>query len=264
MIKKNYGYHIVENSPWVIYTTISIMSIMIGNIMYMNKYKEGTVIIVVSIISLIININNWWGEVIKEGTIRGEHSNKVQEGIMKGFILFVISEICIFLTLFFSFFYSSIIPEVNIGGIWPPIGIRTIEYKSIPLINTALLFFSGISITSAQYYIKGGKERESKRYIIYTIILGTIFVYLQYIEYSLSLFSLSDSIYGSLFFSLTGFHGVHVIMGIIFIIIAYLRLPQSSISHHLNFVLSAIYYHFVDIVWIFLYAILYIWSSGII
>lgn len=263
MRRKNYGYQLIENSPWVLYTTISIMSLMIGNIMYMNKYKEGGIILSISIISLLININYWWGEVIKEGTIRGEHTKIVQEGLKKGFILFVISEVCIFITLFYSFLYSSLIPGTEIGGIWPPIGIRTIEYKSIPLLNTALLFFSGLTITAGQYYIKAGKEKESKRYIEYTLILGTIFVYLQYIEYSYSLFSITDSIYGTLFYSLTGFHGVHVIMGLIFIIIAYRRLFQSTINHHLNFVFSAIYYHFVDIVWIFLYALLYIWSSGI-
>ena len=97
----------------------------------------------------------------------------------------------------------------------------------------------------------------------FTIILGILFVYLQYIEYINSLFSLSDSIYGSIFFSITGFHGIHVILGIFYIYIAYIRLYQYSIYHHLNFVFSSIYYHFVDIVWLILYALLYVWSTGI-
>lgn len=263
MRRKNYGYQLIENSPWVLYTTISVMSLMIGNIMYMSKYQEGGILISISLFTLIINLSYWWGEVIKEGTIRGEHTRIVQEGLKKGFILFVISELCIFLTLFYSFLYSSIIPGTDVGGIWPPIGIRTIEYKSIPLLNTALLFFSGLTITAGQYYIKAGKEKESKRYIEYTLILGSIFVLFQYIEYSYSLFTISDSIFGSLFFSLTGFHGLHVLMGLFFILIAYRRLSHSSLSHHLNFVFSAIYYHFVDIIWIFLFALLYIWSSGL-
>jgi heme/copper-type cytochrome/quinol oxidase subunit 3 len=182
---------------------------------------------------------------------------------MKGFILFVISEICIFLTLFYTFLYSSIIPDIHIGNVWPPIGIETINYKSIPLLNTILLFFSGITITIAQYKIKEGNIKESRIYILYTLILGLLFVYMQYIEYKYSIFNITDSIYSNIFYTLTGFHGIHVIMGIFFILIAYLRLSQYTIIHHMNFILSAIYYHFVDIVWLFLYALLYIWSTGI-
>lgn len=261
-MRKNYGYHILDNSPWVIYTTISIISIMIGNILYMNRYSSN--IIYISIISIIINIIGWWEEVIKEGSIKGEHTLKVQEGIMKGFILFVISEACIFITLFYILLYSSIIPDIHIGNIWPPIGIETIDYKSIPLLNTILLFFSGISITIAQYKIKEGNIKESKLYIIYTIILGIIFIYMQYIEYKYSIYNITDSIYGNIFYTLTGFHGLHVIIGILFIYIAYIRLTQYTRYHHMNFILSAIYYHFVDIIWLLLYGILYIWSTGII
>lgn len=262
MIRRNFSYQLIENSPWVIYSTMSIMSIMIGNIMYINRYNYGGTILIISLLALFINLDYWNSEILEESTIRGEHTERVQEGLKKGFILFVISEICIFLTLFYSFFYSSIIPDISLGSIWPPIGITTIDFKSIPLLNTALLFFSGITITVAQYRIKEGNEKESILYMQYTILLGIIFVFLQYIEYKYSLYSLTDSIYGNIFFSLTGFHGIHVIMGIIFIYIAYKRLLDISISHHLNFVFSSIYYHFVDIVWLFLYALLYIWGSA--
>jgi cytochrome c oxidase subunit 3 len=262
-MKKNYGYHIIDNSPWVIFTTISIFSLLLSNILYINKYIYSEIIIIISFLSIIINLWNWWGEVIVEGSIKGEHTGVVQAGIIKGFILFVISEICIFITLFYTFFYSSIIPDIHLGSIWPPIGIDSINYKSIPLLNTMLLFFSGISLTVAQYKIKLGNYNLSKLYIIYTIILALLFVYMQYIEYKYSTFNIMDSIYGSIFYTLTGFHGLHVILGLLFILVALLRLNQYSISHHMNFILSSIYFHFVDIVWLILYGLLYIWSSGI-
>lgn len=236
---------------------------MISNILYMNRYNN-EYILYISIITLIINVIGWWEEVIVEGSIKGEHTKKVQSGIMKGFILFVVSEACIFITLFYVLFYTSIIPDIHIGNIWPPIGINTIDYKSIPLLNTILLFFSGITITIAQYKIKEEDIKESKLYIIYTIILGIIFVYMQYIEYRYSEYNITDSIYGNIFYTLTGFHGIHVIIGILFIYIGYIRLAQYTSNHHMNFILSAIYYHFVDIIWLILYGVLYIWSTGII
>lgn len=258
-----YGYQLIDNSPWVLYTSISIFSIMISTLAALNKYEYGGYILIITIISLFINISYWGGEVIKEGSIKGEHTEIVQQGLNKGFILFLISEIFVFFTLFYSFFYSALIPDIHLAGIWPPIGIISIDYKSIPLLNTALLFFSGITITIAQYRIKEGNEKESKKYLIYTITLGLIFIYLQYIEYAYSLFTLTDSIFGNLFFALTSFHGFHVLMGLIFIFTAYIRLNEISISHHLNFIFSSIYFHLVDAVWLFLYAILYIWSSGL-
>lgn len=259
---KNYGYHIIENSPWVIYSTISIMSIMISNILYMNRYTNNY-IMYISIISIIINMIGWWEEVIKEGSIRGEHTRKVQEGIMKGYILFIVSEVCIFITLFYVLLYTSIIPDIHIGNRWPPIGIETIDYKSIPLLNTIILFYSGITITIGQYKIKEGKIKESKIYVIYTIILGIIFVLLQGIEYKNSNYNITDSIYGNIFYTLTGLHGIHVIIGILYIYIAYIRMEQYTRNHHMNYIMSAIYYHFVDIVWLFLFALLYIWSTGL-
>lgn len=262
-MKKNYGYHIIENSPWVIYTTISIGSILINNILYMNRYTNGKHLLIISIISLIININGWWKEVINESTSKGEHTHIVQEGLMKGYILFIISEIVIFLSLFYTFFYFSIIPDIHIGNIWPPVGINIINFKSIPLLNTMLLFFSGIAITIGHYKIKEGDIIGSKRYIMYTMIIGIIFVGMQYIEYKYSEFNITDSVYSNIFYVLTGIHGLHVIIGIIFIYIAYIRIKEYTNKHHMNYILSSIYWHFVDIVWLFLFAIIYIWSSGL-
>lgn len=261
-MKKNYSYHILDNSPWVIYTSISVLSIMISNVIYMNRYENREQYLLISILSIIINIIGWSIEIIREGRIKGEHTDRVQEGIMKGYILFIISEICIFGTLFYTYLYNSLIPDVHIGNIWPPIGIEYIDYKSIPLMNTVLLFFSGITITIAQYNIKVGDIRESKVYIVYTLILGILFIILQGIEYKNSINNIQDSIYSNIFFTITGLHGLHVLLGIIYIYIAYIRINEYTDMHHMNYILSAIYYHFVDIIWLFVYGIIYIWGTG--
>jgi len=189
-------------------------------------------------------------EIIEESYYTGHHSDKVQKGLSIGFSLFILSEILVFFSFFFSYFYNSLIPSIELGSIWPAIGIITLDYKSIPLLNTLLLFFSGITITSAHNFMIANKKFLTIFYLFLTIFLGLIFSFFQFFEYLNASFTISDSFYGSSFFVLTGTHGLHIIIGTIFLIIALLRIyyNQLSINHHLNFSFSAIYWHFIDAV----------------
>lgn len=293
MRKRTHNYHLVENSPWPIYVSINILSIIISIIMIIyNKTLEytyyltypfwnihipttsvmggsgmgvgrvvlgGKEILILSGIGISISIYNWVKEIIKESTYEGNHTKKVQKGITIGFILVIISEICIFVTLFFAYFYNSLIPSVEISAIYPPIGIEIINPKALPLLNTIILFISGITATYSLNMLICNERKYSIVYLIITIILGIVFSYFQYIEYKNASFTITDSIFGSSFYTLTGFHGVHVIMGIIFLIIALIRLTRNHLTtdHFLNLSNANIYWHFVDYVWIILYVFIY-------
>ncbi len=272
----NFPYHLVENSPWPITTALSVFSLLFGFILCaqypfhitndLNKTNFCYLLVLLSFVSLIISLYCWWADVIKEGSKRGEHTLKVQNNLNIGFILFVISETAMFSSFFFSYFYSSLIPDPkSFGGLWPPMGIETMDYKSVPLLNTAILFFSGISITATHNYLINKNKKSAIFYLLITIFLGLLFVYFQYFEYFNALFTISDSVFGSNFFLITGFHGIHVIIGVTFLIVTFLRLIFNHFffNHFLGFNFSSIYYHFVDVIWIFVFAILYCWGSNL-
>lgn len=258
-LKRTHNYHLVENSPWPIYVSINILSIIIGIIMIIYNKIEGNKILILSGIGLSISIYNWLKEIIKESTYEGNHTKKVQKGITIGIILIIISEICIFITLFFAYFYNSLIPSIEISIKYPPIGIEIINPKALPLLNTIILFISGITATNSLNMLICNSRKYSILFLIITIILGIIFSYFQYIEYINASFTITDSVFGSSFYTLTGFHGIHVIMGIIFLIIALIRLISNHFTtdHYLNLSFANIYWHFVDYVWIILYIFIY-------
>lgn len=262
----NFPYHLVENSPWPFTTALSIFSMLLGFVLSMqNQTKYCYILTIFSIVSLTFSVYHWWNDIIKEGSKRGEHTLKVQNNLTIGFILFVVSEAMIFISFFFSYFYNSLIPDPKVfGGIWPPVGIEAMDYKSVPLLNTAILFFSGISITATHNYLINKNKKSSIFYLFITILLGLLFVYFQYFEYFNALFTISDSVFGSSFFLITGFHGIHVIIGVAFLFVTFLRLIFNHFffNHFLGFNFSSIYYHFVDVIWIFVYAVLYCWGSG--
>lgn len=258
-----HSYHLVTNSPWPLTTAISIFSMLIGTTLFLHNKIGGIEITSLSLISLFLSLYFWWKDVIIEGTYRGEHTDKVQKGITLGFILFVISEICVFFSLFFAYFYNALVPSIEVGGLWPPIGIMTLDYKSVPLLNTLILLCSGFSITACHNYIINKQYSNSFFFLFITILLGSIFTYFQYFEYFNSFFTISDSVFGSSFFILTGCHALHILIGTFMLIISLFRLSLSHFTnfHHLNFSFSAIYWHFVDAVWLILYLVIYCWSA---
>lgn len=231
MKKWIYVYNIVGNSPWPILASFNLLNIIILLILRMNieNYNKWHILIN-SILLLIVSIYSWINEILEESYF---HNIILKYNLYLGFILFVISEIMLFLSLFISYFYNN---EIYIG-------ITSINAYNIPLLNTAILYFSGITITISLL-------TKRKDYLLYTIILGIIFTILQVYEYYECNFSITDSFYGSIFYILTGLHGIHVIMGTIFLIL--------TLKNIIYMKPSILYWHFVDYVWLILFICIYI------
>lgn len=257
-MKYNNSYHIVNSSPWPLTVSISLMSLIISLIMAIN-YKIGSKeLAIISIISLSYSIYKWFKEIIIESTYKGEHTEKVQELMKTGLILFIISEIVIFGTLFYCLFYIYYIPSIECNNLFLPLGIDKINWESIPLLNTILLLFGSVTITAAQYTLILKDKKNTKILFIITILLNLIFNLLQVFEYKYSSFTLTDSFYGNIFYSLTFLHFTHVFIGTLIIFAGYSRISHYTNSHHILSNFSSLYNHFVDVVWIVLFILVYL------
>ena len=188
----------------------------------------------------------------------------MQKGLIIGFILFIVSEVFAFLSVFWAFFHSSLSPAIEIGGCWPPQGITALDPFAIPLLNTFLLLSSGAFITWGHHALIQGDRKSAIIGTFLTIVLAVIFTAFQYYEYSEAAFSMSDGVYGSAFYSTTGLHGIHVIIGTIFIIVGLVRIVnyQLTSTHHVGHEAGILYWHFVDIVWLFLFMAVYFWGGA--
>jgi cytochrome c oxidase subunit 3 len=213
----------------------------------------------VNLLLLILIAYFWWRDVIRESTFENSHTKEVLIGLKLGIILFITSEVFFFLSFFWVYFHTSLSPDIFIGQKWPCIGIQSFNPTRIPLINTIILLRSGIRLTASHHFLIIRYINKSKIYLILTIILGVYFTLLQWIEYKEASFSIADSIYGSIFFIATGFHGIHVLIGTFFLIVCFsrLKLKHYSSNHHFGFEAAAWYWHFVDVVWLFLYLFIY-------
>jgi cytochrome c oxidase subunit 3 len=207
----------------------------------------------------------WFDNIIWEATFYGYHTKKVQKGIKFGMILFITSEIMLFFSFFWAFFHSSIAPAMEIGCVWPPKGIDALSPWAIPLLNTMILLTSGASLTWAHAALVGGYRLETITGLLFTIVLAVFFTACQGYEYLNAPFSISDSVYGTTFYMLTGLHGFHVIIGTLFIIVALYRfvVHHYTTERHIGFECAAWYWHFVDVVWIFLFLVVYSWGDSV-
>jgi cytochrome c oxidase subunit 3 len=194
---------------------------------------------------------------------QGYHTQLVKRGITIGFILFVISEVFFFISIFWGYFHSALAPTVELGSLWPPKGIEALNPWEIPLLNTVILLSSGATVTWAHYALIEGDRSSSIKALILTIILAILFTGLQGYEYYNASFTIADGIYGSCFYFGTGFHGLHVIVGTTFLIVCFIRLINYHFTdtHHIGFESAILYWHFVDIVWLFLFISIYWWGS---
>lgn len=259
MNKIHHPFHIVTVSPWPILISLCIFNNIASSTLWIHKIESNPLI---SIPPTLLCIYLWWKDVIREATFSGSHSKKVLKNIRLGIILFIISEVFFFISFFWIYFHSSLSPRIELGQSWPPLGIVPFNPFNIPLLNTIILVSSGLSITWSHHSILNNKINQSKYALIITIVLGIYFSAIQSIEYKESPFTLADSIYGSAFFIATGFHGIHVLIGTIFLSICLKRLTllHFSKTHHFGFEAAAWYWHFVDVVWLFLYFSIYWWG----
>ena len=257
-------YHLVDASPWPFIISFGLFFLTFGLAMYFNNYTGSLLLTFTGFLIIILTMYTWFRDIVREAVYEGQHTKQVQLGLRNGMLLFIFSELMFFISFFWAFFHSALSPVPEIGSLWPPLGIETINAWDVPLLNTIILLTSGATITWAHHAIIYGDRKNAIFSLILTISLALFFTSIQMFEYIESTFSISDSIYGTTFFLLTGFHGLHVIIGTIFIIVTTLRLIKHHFTkqHHFGFEAAAWYWHFVDVVWLFLFVALYWWGGN--
>nr|YP_044783.1 cytochrome c oxidase subunit III [Amblyomma triguttatum]BAD24956.1 cytochrome oxidase subunit III [Amblyomma triguttatum] len=252
-------FHLVEKSPWPITSSISAFSLTLGFVNYFNYFNMNLVLI--SMCLLILSSFQWWRDISREASLQGHHTYFVLKGLKMGMLLFILSEVFFFISFFWAFFHSSLSPSIEIGSQWPPLNISLFNPFEIPLLNSMILISSGISVTWTHHSIMNGNYNTSLMSLVITVLLGFLFTFFQMFEYYQAQFSITDSIFGSSFFLTTGFHGIHVIIGTTFLLVSLFRIKNNMISknHFFGFEASAWYWHFVDVVWLFLFTFMYWW-----
>nr|YP_009234332.1 cytochrome c oxidase subunit III [Gloydius shedaoensis]AMC18042.1 cytochrome c oxidase subunit III [Gloydius shedaoensis]AMC18055.1 cytochrome c oxidase subunit III [Gloydius shedaoensis] len=261
MTRQLHQYHMVDPSPWPL--TGAAGSLLMASGLALWFHTTTTLVLKLGLMTLTLTLIQWWRDVIREGTYQGHHTLGVQKNMRYGMILFITSEVFFFLGFFWTLYHVSLVPTPELGAEWPPAGINPLNPMDVPLLNTAVLLSSGATITWSHHTMMKGNKKEATYALAITIVLGIYFTALQISEYSETPFTISDSVYGSLFFVATGFHGLHVMIGTSFLMICLTRLIQYhfTTTHHFGYEAAIWYWHFVDIVWLFLYVSVYWWGS---
>ncbi len=265
MIKNNqlHSFHLVDPSPWPFISAFSAFFLTFGGVLYMHGYAGGSFLWKFGLAMVLFMMFCWWRDIIREGTIEGQHTLSVQNGLRIGVLLFIASEVMFFVAFFWAFFWSSFNPSHAIGAVWPPAFLTVLNPWQVPLLNTVILLSSGATVTWAHHSIVWGSKSNAVEALIYTVVLAAAFTALQGLEYLTAPFSISDGIYGSTFYMATGFHGFHVFIGTCFLSVCLGRLYLGHFTkeHHFGFEAAAWYWHFVDVVWLFLFITIYWWGS---
>ena len=262
-LKTKHSWHLVDPSPWPLVASLGAFFMTSGGVMYMHNFSGGGRLLVTGFLTILYVMYTWWRDIIREATFEEQHTFSVQRGLRLGMILFIVSEVMFFFAFFWAFFHSSLSPAYNIGGVWPPVAIETIQTSGIPLTNTFFLLSSGATVTWAHHAIIVRAKKQAIIGLILTIILALIFTGFQGIEYFDAPFTITDSVFGSCFYMATGFHGFHVFIGTISLLVSLIRIifNHFTSTHHFGFESAAWYWHFVDVVWLFLFVTVYWWGG---
>nr|AQT39587.1 cytochrome c oxidase subunit 3 [Colletotrichum aenigma] len=260
---QDHPFHLVSPSPWPIYASISLLCVTFNGALSMHNFDSAYVMFYISISLIIGAMTLWFRDIVAEVTFLGNHTMAVQKGLSLGIILFIVSEGLFFVAIFWAFFHSALTPTVELGAQWPPKGIDPINPFELPLLNTIILLSSGATITYSHHALIKGERAGALYGAIATVVLAVVFTAFQGIEYTVSSFTISDGAYGTCFYFATGFHGLHVIIGTLFIGVGLWRIYAYHLTdnHHLGFEGGILYWHFVDVVWLFLYISVYYWGS---
>ncbi|PZQ16165.1 MAG: cytochrome c oxidase subunit 3 [Ancylobacter novellus] len=266
---KNHDYHLVDPSPWPFIGSVAAFVLAVGAVQWM---KGGMPYIALAgFAGVLYTMIAWWRDVINEAH-RGDHTRVVAIHLRYGMILFIASEVMFFVAWFWAYFDVALFPSdahqflrtEYTGGVWPPKSVETFDPWHLPLLNTLILLTSGTTVTWAHHALIHNDRKGLKMGLWLTVILGFIFSLLQAYEYSHAAFSFHGNIYGAAFFMATGFHGFHVIVGTIFLAVCLARVYKGHFTpkQHFGFEAAAWYWHFVDVVWLFLFACIYVWGAG--
>lgn len=261
---QSHPFHLVNPSPWPLAASCAALMSTMGGVQYMHNFKGGGFLLSMGFLLMLYTMFEWWRDVQREATLEGWHTSAVQTGLSYGMILFIVSEVMFFVAFFWAFYHSSLSPTVEIGGVWPPKGIQILNPWEVPFLNTLILLLSGATVTWAHHAIVDGRRKEAILALILTVALAATFTGFQYLEYKEAGFTISDGIYGSTFYMATGFHGFHVIVGTLFLCVCLVRLVfyHFTKEHHFGFEAAAWYWHFVDVVWGFLFVSMYWWGGA--
>jgi cytochrome c oxidase subunit III len=275
--KPQHDYHLVDPSPWPLVGSIAAFIMAVGLVLTMKSLtlaglRIGPYVFGAGVLGVLYTMLNWWRSVIREASYEGHHTRVVQISHRYGMIFFIASEVMFFVAWFWAFFDASLYPNDPIqfsrteltGGHWPPKGIETFDPWHLPLLNTLILLTSGTTVTWAHHALLHDDRKGLKWGLWLTIALGILFSFVQAYEYSHAAFGFKGNIYGATFFMATGFHGAHVIIGTIFLAVCLWRAYQGQFTprQHLGFEFAAWYWHFVDVVWLFLFSCIYVWAAG--
>jgi cytochrome c oxidase subunit 3 len=261
-LKTTHSYHLVDPSPWPLVASLGAFMLTTGGVLYMHRYVGGWDLLFRGFIIILYVMYTWWRDVIREATFEEQHTFAVQRGLRLGMILFIVSEVMFFFAFFWAFFHSSLSPAHSIAS-WPPKAITPIDPFSIPLTNTFFLLSSGATVTWSHHAIIMRSKKQTVLALILTLLLATLFTFLQGFEYVQAPFNISDGVYGSCFYLTTGFHGFHVFVGTVALLVSLLRIVFNHYTntHHFGFESAIWYWHFVDVVWLFLFVVVYWWGN---
>jgi len=261
--EKSHPYHMVEPSKWPIVGALGAFTMACGAIWYMS---EGPLwAIFPGLFIVLFTMYGWWKDVISESNNGVDHTDTVRHGLRVGMVLFIASEVMFFFAFFWAYFNATVpFLSPTATGVWPPEGVVPFETWHLPFLNTLILLTSGATVTYAHHAIMKGDHKKCATGLLLTVILGLIFTSTQAYEYAHATFGFTDGIYSSTFYLATGFHGFHVIVGTIFLAVCYFRVQKGHFTaeQHVGFEAAAWYWHFVDVVWLFLFCSVYWWGSA--
>ena len=282
--KPQHDYHIIDPSPWPFLGSLGALVMAFGAVAWM-QHMKGSVfpifgfnvananywIFLIGTLIVLYTMFGWWSDTIKEGN-EGHHTRVVSLHLRYGMIMFIASEVMFFVAWFWAFFDAALFPgEAGqvmrtefTGGVWPPKGIEVLDPFHLPLYNTVILLLSGTAVTWAHHALLNNDRKGLVNGLAITVGLGILFSFVQAYEYIHAPFAFRDSIYGATFFMSTGFHGFHVIVGTIFLLVCLFRAMAGGFTskQHFGFEAAAWYWHFVDVVWLFLFTAIYVWGSS--
>lgn len=267
---KPHPYHLVRPSIWPLLSAFAAGILAMGAVFFFHEIKAfgvniGAKGLIIGLMAVLACMFFWWKDVIFESITEKVHNKVTEVGLRFGMMLFIASELMFFVAFFWAFFDFSLFPREAIGFVWPPADIQVLDPFDVPFLMTLILLLSGCTVTWAHHAILEGDQKSTMTALWISWALGVFFLCFQVYEYTAVDYGFTDGVYASAFFMATGFHGFHVLVGTIFLFVCWRRskLGHFSKEKHFGFEAAAWYWHFVDVVWLFLFVAIYWWGNTI-